>query len=321
MKKLPSIYSELESNVIDKIFKNNFDTLSPYFFKLMSEWTIGGYSLFKDLDKYTILIYLVNKQFEFYRRNNINITYDNFYKDKILEIEKINLIKISIDLDIPKESVRRKVVELEKIGVIKKKGKKISIDRSAYISTQPIDTLKNLSKLLSIFSKILKKEKIVKNQLSQYEIENLIKQNFSFCWYQFYKFLFPYCLRWKKYFGDLEFFSIFATIVLNSNSKINMPLKGIDSYFDKWRKKINSQKIRGINAMSISEITGIPRPTVVRKIKILVKKKYISLDKDKLINVDITNNENLKEMSLIQDYNINSLNIFIKRTFNLINLS
>ena len=30
--------------------------------------------------------------------------------------------------------------------------------------------------------------------------------------------------------------------------------------------------------MSISEITGIPRPTVVRKIKILVRKKYISLE-------------------------------------------
>ena len=99
-----------------------------------------------------------------------------------------------------------------------------------------------------------------------------------------------------------------------------MPLKGIDSYFDKWRSKIITQKIRGINAMSIAEITGIPRPTVVRKIKILVRKKYISLDKDKLINVDV-NKKNLKEMSKIQDLNINSINIFIKRTFNQINLS
>ena len=114
MKKLPSIYSELESNIIDKVFKNNFDLLSPFFFKLMSEWIIGGYNLFKDLDKYTILIYLINKQFEFYRRNNLNITYDEFYKDKSLEVEKINLIKIAIDLDIPKENVRRKIIELEK---------------------------------------------------------------------------------------------------------------------------------------------------------------------------------------------------------------
>ena len=320
MKKLPSIYSELENDVIDKAFKNNFNLLSPYFFKLMSEWTIGGYNLFKDLDKYSILIYLVNKQFEFYRRNNLNITYNDFYKDKSLEIEKINLIKISVDLDIPKESIRRKVIELERTGIIKKKGKKIVIDRSAYISTQPINTLKNLSSLLSAFSKILKKEKIIKNELSQLEINNLIMQNFSFCWYQFYKFLFPYCLRWKKLFGDLEFFSIFATIILNSRTQIDKKLKGMDSYLENWRNTMISHNIRGINAMSISEITGIPRPTVVRKLKILVKKKYISYDKNKLINIDLSK-KNFEEMAKIQDLNINSFNVFTKRTFNQINVS
>ena len=320
MKKLPSIYSELESNIIDRIFKNKFGQLSTIYFKLMSEWTIGAYNLFKDLDKYSVLIYLVNKQFEFYRRNNLNITYDNFYKFSNLEIDKINLIKISHDLNIPKESVRRKVNELEKKGIIKKKGKKIAIDRSAYVSTQPINTLKNLSSLLSNFSKILKNEKIIKDQLSQTEISNRIKQNFSFCWYQFYKFLFPYCLRWKNYFGDLEFFSILATIILNSNSKIDKNLVGVNPYLEKWRNKISKHKIRGINAMSISDITGIPRPTVVRKLKILVKKKYISFDKKKLINVKLSN-QNLKDMSKIQDKNLESLNILIKRTFNQINLS
>ena len=320
MKKLPSIYSELESDVIDKVFKNNFDLLSPFFFKLMSEWTIGAYNLFRDLGKYEILIYLVSKQFEFYRRNNLNITFDNFYKNKPLEIEKINLIKISVDLDIPKESIRRKIIELEKQGIIKKKGKRFIIDRSAYVSTQPTNTLKNLSNLLSLFSKILKKDKIIKNELSQVEISNLIKQNFSFCWYQFYKFLFPYCLRWKKQFGDLEFFSILATIVLNSRTQIDKKLKGIDSYVEKWRSTMISHKIRGINAMSIAEITGIPRPTVVRKLKILIKNKYVSLDKNKLINIDLSK-KNFEELSKIQDLNINSINIFIKRTFNQINLS
>ena len=156
--------------------------------------------------------------------------------------------------------------------------------------------------------------------MSTNEVSTLIKQNFSFCWYQFYKFLFPYCLRWKKYFGDLEYFSIIATIILNTNSRITKNFKGVDSYLVKWRKNIISQKIRGINAMSISEITGIPRPTVVRKLKILVKKKYISLDENKLINID-PSNQNFKEMSKIQDLNINSINILIKRTFNQINLN
>ena len=137
---------------------------------------------------------------------------------------------------------------------------------------------------------------------------------------QFYKFLFPYCLRWKKLFGDLEFFSIFATIILNSRTQIDKKLKGMDSYLENWRNTMISHNIRGINAMSISEITGIPRPTVIRKLKILVKNKYISLDKNKLINIDISK-KNFEELSKIQDLNINSINIFIKRTFNQINVS
>ena len=81
-----------------------------------------------------------------------------------------------------------------------------------------------------------------------------------------------------------------------------------------------SHKIRGINALSIAEITGIPRPTVVRKLKILVKKKYISYDKNKLINIDLSK-KNFEEMAKIQDLNINSFNVFTKRTFNQINVS
>jgi len=54
MKQLPSVNSELDDELIDKIFKNHFDILSPFFLKLMSEWTIGAYKVFKDIDTYTI---------------------------------------------------------------------------------------------------------------------------------------------------------------------------------------------------------------------------------------------------------------------------
>jgi DNA-binding Lrp family transcriptional regulator len=72
--------------------------------------------------------------------------------------------------------------------------------------------------------------------------------------------------------------------------------------------------------MSISEITGIPRPTVVRKIKKLTKNKFISLDKNKLINFDVSK-QNFRDMSIIQDENLKSINVFIKRTYNQINLN
>ena len=320
MEKLPSISSEINKVEVNKFIFNNFNSISPYFYKLISEWMSDAYKIFKDLDKFLILIYLINTDFEFFRRNNLNITYESFYKDKTLEINKINLIQISKDLNIPKESVRRKISELEKKGVIKKKGKKIFLDRSAYESQEPINTLKNVSVLLSKFSEISKKKNLTKKSLDRTEVSKLIKNNFSFCWYQFFKFIFSYCYRWRKYFGDLEIMLIGITIAFNSVTTASIKLKGIDSYIEEWREDILQNNIRGINAMSISEITGIPRPTVIRKINSLIKLNMIEMDKNKLLNVKF-NNKSLKETSELQNETINDLGVFITRTFNQININ
>ena len=320
MEKLPSISSEINNVEVNKFIFNNFNSISPYFYKLISEWMSDAYKIFKDLDKFLILIYLINTDFEFFRRNNLNITYENFYKDKTLEINKINLIQISKDLNIPKESVRRKISELEKKGIIKKKGKKIFLDRSAYESQEPINTLKNVSVLLSKFSEISKKNNIIKKSLDRTEVSKLIKNNFSFCWYQFFKFIFSYCYRWRKYFGDLEIMLIGITIAFNSVTTASIKLKGIESYIDKWREEILQNNIRGINAMSISEITGIPRPTVIRKINSLIKLNMVEMDKNKLLNIKF-NNKSYKETSELQNETINDLGVFITRTFNQININ
>ena len=320
MEKIPSISSEINKVEVDKFIFNNFNSISPYFYKLISEWMSDAYKIFKDLDKFLILIYLINTDFEFFRRNNLNITYESFYKDKTLEIDKINLIQISKDLNIPKESVRRKISELEKKGIIKKKGKKIFLDRSAYKSQEPVNTLKNVSVLLSKFSEISKKNNIIKKSFDRTEVSKLIKNNFSFCWYQFFKFIFSYCYRWRKYFGDLEIMLIGITIAFNSVTTASIKLKGIESYIDKWREDILQNNIRGINAMSISEITGIPRPTVIRKINSLIKLNMIEMDKNKLLNVKF-NNKSYKETSELQNETINDLGIFITRTFNQININ
>jgi len=320
MEKIPSISSEINKVEVDKFIFNNFNSISPYFYKLISEWMSDAYKIFKDLDKFLILIYLINTDFEFFRRNNLNITYESFYKDKTLEINKINLIQISKDLNIPKESVRRKISELEKKGSIKKKGKKIFLDRSAYESQEPINTLKNVSVLLSKFSEISKKKNLTKKSLDRTEVSKLIKNNFSFCWYQFFKFIFSYCYRWRKYFGDLEIMLIGITIAFNSVTTASIKLKGIESYIDKWREDILQNNIRGINAMSISEITGIPRPTVIRKINSLIKLNMVEMDKNKLLNIKF-NNKSYKETSELQNETINDLGIFITRTFNQININ
>ncbi len=320
MKKLPSIRNELDKETVNAILKKNFNLISIQFYKLTTEWFIGAHKVFNDIDKYLILIYFVNKDLEFYRRNNLNINYDTFYKSNNLEIIKDNIIQISKNLHIPKENVRRKIIALEKEGIITKKGKKIVINRSAYNSSQPTINLYNVSALLSVFTKVLKKEKLKKNYLDTEEVSKLIKQNFSFCWYQFYKFLFSLAYRWQSYFGDLEVFLIMNTIVFSSNSNLNNRLKGLDSYLENWRSKILNSNILGINAMSISDITGIPRPTVVRKLKFLIKNKFIIMDKKKLFHLKLSD-KNFNDLTKKQDETLLSISDFITRVFNQINLS
>tara|TARA_B100000161_G_C33543677_1_gene411930 strand:+ start:641 stop:1606 length:966 start_codon:yes stop_codon:yes gene_type:complete len=321
MKIIPSISSELNKDTISKLTFKNFNSVSPYFYKLITEWMSDAYKVFHDLDKFLILIYLINTDFEFFRRNNINIHYDSFYKDKTLEIDKINLINISKDLNIPKESVRRKIAYLEVKKIIQKKGKKIFLDRSAYLSQEPVNTIRNVSKLISTFSELLKKEGLLKKSLSSFETSKQIKNNFSFCWYQFFKFIFSYCYRWRKYYGDLELMLIGITIAFNSVSTASIKLKGIESYIDEWRTEILQNNIRGINALSISEITGVPRPTVIRKVKKLIQLKNIEMDEHKLLHIKFGKKKILDEMSQLQNETINDLSIFLARTFNQINLN
>ena len=198
MSTLPSISDALDEKKVTSVINKKFNNFIPAFYKFVFEWIINAYSNFKDMEMYMILIYLVNKDFKFYRKNGILVDYNTFYKDKTLEIEEIKIIEISRDLKIPKESVRRKIIILEKLGVLKRTRKKIFIDRTTYETVRPENTLKNISHLVSISSTILKQENIIPNSFSSKEISDTIKKNFSYCWYEFYKFIFSYCLRWRK---------------------------------------------------------------------------------------------------------------------------
>ena len=182
MKQLPSISNQIDEVKIFKIINKNFSKLAPYWYNLTTNWLIRAYNVFQDIDKFIILIYFINKDLIFYRKNALVIDYDTFYKDKSIEIPKINISDISNDLKIPKESVRRKLQELEKAGVIKKTGKKIFVDRSAFITTKAEKTLKELSILISKFSEMLVDEKVINNTFNTDEISESTKTNFSFCW-------------------------------------------------------------------------------------------------------------------------------------------
>ena len=313
MKTIPSISSQINEEEIYKVIDKHFSRLAPYYYRWINSWLIGAYEHFSDIDKYIILIYIINKDFIFFRKNGLIVNYESFYKDKTLEVDKISISDISKDLQIPKESVRRKVEELERAGVIKKKGKKIFVDRTGFTTVQAKITLKNISTLLHEFNKILKEENIVKKAYQTIEISDSIKINFSFVWYQFYKLLFIFTNRWRKAFGDLETFTIGVIVLVNAADNTNFRLKEFNK--KKYQVSIQGSDNIGVNAMSLAEITGIPRATVIRKLKILITGNILQINKKKLITVNMTG-QSLKMARKLQDQNILSLSNFVSRVFN-----
>ena len=318
MKSIPSISSAVNETDLRILIGKNFNTLSPIFYRFVSDWLIGAYNDFKDIDTYMILIYLVNNDFKFYRKNNILIDYESFYKDKTLEIEEIKIIQIANDLLIPKESARRKVAELEKRGVIKRKGKKIFIDRSAYETVKPINALKHLSLLISVSSKILDKEKKIDQSLNPEYVSKKIKERFSFCWYQFYKFIFAYYIRWKKVFNDYEIVCIGLLVFANAATDRSFGLKKLTA--KKWVEQISEADSVGLNAMSISDITGIPRPTVVRKLNKLIKAGWMNYNEKKLISVNLSR-ETSEQGKKEQEKTLDMLSELILRVLNQIKIN
>ncbi len=316
MSTLPSISEHIDEKIINKVIQDNFAALAPSYFTLTSNWFVRAYDHWKDIDKFVIIIYLIHQDLIYFRQNGLKINYDTFYEKKSIEIDKINISDISKDLGVPKESIRRKVLELQKIGTIKRIGKKIFVVRDTLYSAKAVETLTEIANMLHEFNKILKKEKLVTEVYTVNEIILAIKENFSYCLYQFNKFWFIYMNRWRKELKDLESLGIGMVVVINAvKNKDFIPKKIMRSY----HKELMGSDTRGVNAMSISEITGIPRPTVVRKLKYLIDKKYLHINEKKLITFNAKDSAFITTKGMVNK-NMISLSHFIYKVFNQIRI-
>ena len=116
--------------------------------------------------------------------------------------------------------------------------------------------------------------------------------------------------------NDSELFFIFGTLFYNqvmflkrSEKKAHYQREWVDEMLHVGNK-------RGINAMSISDLTGIPRPTVIRKLKILLKQKDIIKDGNSLYY--LSNGKMLREFNKQRLINIKNLSQIISRINNIV---
>ena len=277
----------LSDDQVYESIMSHYSTLSKDWISHQWNWMNGVYRPFNDHYKYLIIISLIEKTLQFYDQMNIQYSYDEYYSKSYVQIDKFSITELCEKLDLPKETIRRKVIELENEGVITRNKKKIVIDRKTFDFIKPAQQIKISSKYIYLVSKALNKDKVYSKKPDQKIIENIIKKRFSLSWRWFYKMQIPLIIGYHKFFKDLTTFHIWGTICMNQvlnvsdqlNSDKNKP--SLD-YFTTSNIVIeNLGAETGISAMSISDMTKIPRATIIRKCKYLIKEDLIKLNKKK----------------------------------------
>ncbi len=275
-----------DDQVYDTIMLNYSD-LSKDWISHQWNWMNSVYKSFNDHYKYMIVISLIEKTLQFYDQMNIQYTYDEYYSKSYLQIEKFNITELCVKLDLPKETVRRKVLELENDGVITRNKKKIIIDRKAFNFVKPENQIKFSAKYIHLVSKALNKHKIYSKKLEQKMIENIIKKNFSLCWRWFYRMQIPLIIGYHKFMKDLTTFHIWGTIAMNQVLNVTKQLVKTNNEVSLDYFATNNVLIKnlgskvGISAMSISDMTNIPRATIIRKCQFLLKEDLVKINEKK----------------------------------------
>ena len=302
----------------------NYSDLSKDWITHQWNWMNNVYNSFNDHYKYMIVISLMEKTLQFYDQMNIQYTYDEYYSKSYLEIEKFSITELCQKLDLPKETVRRKVLELENEGVITRNKKKIIIDRKAFNFVKPENQIKFSSKYIYLVSNALNKHKIYSKKLNQVTVENMIKKKFSLCWRWFYRMQIPLIIGYHKFMKDLSTFHIWGTVAMNQVLNVSKHLstgnnKNSLDYFTTNNVLIkNLGSDSGISAMSISDMTNIPRATIIRKCQYLVKEDLIKINAKKQY---VLSSMNFRKILPYQTEVFKYKAKFIRKVINLITIS
>ena len=118
-----NLKGSLDKDKVFEVFQRNINEVLKGLYRLQQDWVNRSYLNFNDFDTYLILMYLMNKVYVNYSDRFHFMSLDAFYSQDKVGIEKLNLIEISKDLDIPKETVRRKINYLQKHDIIIRTGK------------------------------------------------------------------------------------------------------------------------------------------------------------------------------------------------------
>ena len=146
--------------------------------------------------------------------------------------------------------------------------------------------------------------------------EDYLLNNFSKCWINILSMMIELSLIWRKFLKSMENWFIFGTCGLNQmyNLKDSKNFRDLhpDNTENFFLNLTREETSRGLNPTTISDLTGIPRQTVIRNLKNLTKSKALEKDTRRNLFYVPKNTsqqksivETLKKIQLVISQNVN----------------
>ena len=298
------------AKIINKNYKEYTKFHYPLSYQILYLWK--NY-LGKDLETNLILSNLTIKALRIYNQNNKKKSYKEFIKTKQISIGKVKKAELSRELLIPRETIRRKLEDLKKENFIDMVDGNIDLNMKSF-EIKDLDTIINkYSKCLNIIVDNLSDDKtITKKSIT----EDYLLNNFSKCWINILSMMIELSLIWRKFLKSMENWFIFGTCGLNQmyNLKDSKNFRDLhpDNTENFFLNLTREETSRGLNPTTISDLTGIPRQTVIRNLKNLTKSKALEKDTRRNLFYVPKNTsqqksivETLKKIQLVISQNVN----------------
>ena len=285
----------LSSQDISNLIQTHYSTLMESFYELQSSFLCGIYKRYGSIETANIILCFARSvHLEIIRQRekdlNYNVSLENFWKNfNTIEkpTEKItSVVKIT---GIPKETVRRKITNLMEIGYLEKDKKNRSYTWSLQEKekTNFFEIINKETKSLSNFISKIGKDLGLKSDSKVVEVE--IRSQFSFYWYHYLSCQLEWLQWWQLKFKDNDLLLIALQATIPTLHFIDKKIKptNIEDVF-KIIGQVNKDECSNcsISATSVSEVTGIPRATAIRKLDKLVNLGFLVREKNKRYSIN-----------------------------------
>ena len=266
---------------IEKTILENYIEYQFLFVEFQSKFLTGLNIRYQGLDNGNLVLCYAKQAHQDILRErdndfNFNISYEKFWENhhKIKPRHR-SINKIAEDTLLPKETARRKILQLINQKVLNKKNKNIGwLPSEQNKQNYNLFINKEIEDVGRLISFVCKK---LNYSIAIEEVSKEIKEKFSFYWFHYLDLQLSYLKIWNRQFKDLELVLILLQVTHLFTSKVkekNLSHKNLSNDPSLLKDFISVS----ISATSISEVTSIPRATCVRKLETLVKLKIVSQD-------------------------------------------